>query len=144
MTKIEVTDEMEQRFCDYVNTHEGCSYRAALEAAINPPDVVVTDEMVSAGNSAYHKWFGNGRPCLEVYGHVYRAMRRLEPKIEMRCPTCSGQSEPLNKVEPFKVEPFVVHAVPAPGQPWIGGLHSDRRTTTQASGGGSGSGNCDR
>ena len=114
MNKIEVTDEMEQRFCDYVNTHDGCTYRAALEAALNPPpepEIYITEQMIRAGQAARDFSYGWG------VTDIYRAMRRLEPKVE----------------------PFIVRAVPAPGQPWIRGLHSDRRAM-QASGGG----NCDR
>ena len=131
MNKIKVTDEMVTTALKIYEAYAPCvtkksdAMHHALEAALNPPpEAVVTDEMLDAGNSAYHKWFGNGRPCLEVYGHVYRAMRRLEPKSEA-------------------VEPFAAQAVPAPGQPWVRGLHYDWREMRKW-GSGSGSGNCDR
>ena len=128
MTKIEVTDEMVERFCDYVNTHEGYAYRDALEAALNPPpepEIVVTEEMVNAGRSTYPgtlpKDLATVAMINEACRRIYRAMRKLEPKAE----------------------PFVAHAVPAPGQPWVRGLHYDWREMRKW-GSGSGSGNCDR
>jgi hypothetical protein len=86
MNKIEVTDEMEQRFCDYVNTHEGCTYRAALEAALNPPpepEIKVTWEMGKAGHALAlkarnHGACGDGDLWVLVKD-IYRAMRKLEP-----------------------------------------------------------------
>ena len=111
MSKIEVTDEMEQRFCDYVNTHEGCTYRAALEAALNPPaepEVPVSYEMMVAGMNA-HGFDGfeklPDRDAGVFVAKIYRAMRALGPKAG----------------------PFVAKAVPAPGQPWVKNLHSERR-----------------
>jgi hypothetical protein len=83
MTKIEVTDEMEQRFCDYVYTHEGCTYRAALEAALNPPpepEIVVTEEMVEAAECLDYKRIPDKK---SYYTAIYRAMRKLEPKADM-------------------------------------------------------------
>ena len=80
MNKIEVTDEMEQRFCDYVNTHKGCTYRAALEAALNPPpelEIVVTEEMVGAAQYMDYKRIPDMKG---YYTAIYRAMRKLEPK----------------------------------------------------------------
>ncbi len=54
------------------------------DVTVNTP--LVTEEMLAAGNRAYHRNFGNGRPCLEVYGHVYRAMAAVAPKVaERRC-----------------------------------------------------------
>ena len=74
MAKIEVTDEMVERFCNYLHTHEGCEYRAALEAALNPPperEIYITDEMIRAGQAA--------RDASFAVTDIYRAMRRLEP-----------------------------------------------------------------
>lgn len=87
MSKIEVTDEMEQRFCDYVNTHEGCTYRAALEAALNPPPapgIKVTWEMGIAGQALALEARNQGA-CGDgdlwvLVKNIYRAMRKLEPK----------------------------------------------------------------
>jgi len=84
--KIEVTDEMEQRFCDYVNTHEGCTYRAALEAALNPPpepEIKVTLEMGIAGQvlalEARNKGACGDADLWVLVKDIYRAMRKLEP-----------------------------------------------------------------
>ena len=122
--KIEVTDEM----LDVAAYRLGVSVKD-LHAALNPPpepEIVVTDEQTQAGYNLARMWVKE-KGCVgtsELYcmaKDIYRAMRKLEPKAE----------------------PFVAHAVPAPGQPWVRGLHYDWREMRKW-GSGSGSGNCDR
>lgn len=70
----------------------------------------MTDEMRAAARGWLQGYGPAAAQWLDSYAYdaIYRAMRRLEPK--------SGA-----------FEPFAAQAVPAPGQPWMKGLHSERR-----------------
>lgn len=72
--------------------------RGFLEAVVNPPDepeIPVTEEQIIAGALVLYpsgivpKWVEDVRGKI---AKTYRAMRRLEPKIELRCQTCQGQA----------------------------------------------------
>lgn len=75
-----VDDAMVERFSRYVAEHEGCEWKDALNAAINPepePEIVVTEEMTHAG---FKYWYTpNSDPLESRIRGIYRAMRRLEP-----------------------------------------------------------------
>ena len=80
MTKIEITDEMVRRFTQYVNNHEGCMWRDALESALNPPpepEIEVTKEMIDAG------WDNFRIKEKTQIANIYRAMRRVAPHYNL-------------------------------------------------------------
>lgn len=91
MTKIEITDEMVERFLKAGGTYQSGKsaqqcIREGLEAALNPPaeqEIPVTQEMLNAGHGAYN---GDHPNVWARISSIYRSMRRLEP------PTPRGQT----------------------------------------------------
>lgn len=89
MAKVEITDEIVNRFCEAAHIPRGIMTRPeikrSLEAAFNPePRLPVTPEMKSAGERALKS---DGPECVdprqwyaEKAVEVYRAMRALEPE----------------------------------------------------------------
>lgn len=91
---IEITDEMVDRAGrawfpadQYEPEFHRSSMRRVLQAALNPPpepEIVITQEMGSAGKAVALMWQekgGAGTSDLWVMARdMYRAMRRLEPK----------------------------------------------------------------
>ena len=83
---VEITEEMverarlaAQRMIVANDRNLAEQMRHALNAALNPPpepepEIVVTEEMVAAGELASRQW--------GFVAAVYRAMRRLEPKAD--------------------------------------------------------------
>ena len=122
MTKVVVTEEMVRRFCDYIHGNEGCEYKYALEAALNPqpePEIEVTDEMFKAGEDEYRMWFaGSGNKHTALWSVVYRAMRRLAPDFN------KGPVEPKASESPMPMykTPSTYRAYT---HDWTSGLKND-------------------
>lgn len=93
MSKIEITYEMAERslvarnVCFRAGDFKTIEReRAYLEAALNPPqkpEIVVTNEMLTAGARAFMTNQGARHPD-HWLTEAYRAMRNLEPKLERR------------------------------------------------------------
>lgn len=96
-----ITEDPTRRDLDMTNDE----IRSMLDAALNELEIAVSDAMRCAGESAYVEYCRQyrdaevGVPVSPLVQHVYRAMRALEPKVEMVCPTCSGEGRPRTAAE---------------------------------------------
>ncbi len=98
-----VDDAMVKRFADAISragnyvAFDGSALRVALQAALTSPapepEVIVTDMMESAGNTAY--WRHEHLPNLKRMAEVYRAMERQRMKDAAGAP----KAEPYRGVE---------------------------------------------
>lgn len=86
--RVEITDEMVERAAEAYRHASSASTtmnvaRKMLDAALNSPpepEILVTEEMHSAGVQAYWQAIQMGNQPKDAVANQYRAMRALEPK----------------------------------------------------------------
>lgn len=109
LRKVEISDEMVERAGKIVDHIRGITRGDVfqmLKAALSPPPaepvIPVTQAMLGAGMLVWaQRHEVKYSRDEQVIGDIYRAMRALEPKVELTCPTCSGpaiEKDWLNKL----------------------------------------------
>ncbi len=112
MAKIEVTKDLIRRLSERINHHCACGngeyrwddFELAVREALNPPpepQVEITKEMLREGGYSINALMGYAPDAAygQLHaGHVYRAMRPLEPKKT----SAHQQFEPRILFEGFK------------------------------------------